>query len=146
MSDPTTRVSDTEREAAVHRLGEHAAAGRLEPVELENRVGAALAARTCAELAAVEWDLPGPASQKPAPKPVAPRAARRSPRQLLPGGELASYLAVMGLLVTIWALTGAGYFWPVWPALGWGVALIGSGGRCAGRDHRGLSRRAAPRA
>jgi hypothetical protein len=29
------------------------------------------------------------------------------------------------LLVAIWALTGAGYFWPVWPILGWGLCLAG---------------------
>ncbi|MBA3437053.1 MAG: XRE family transcriptional regulator, partial [Thermoleophilaceae bacterium] len=31
----------------------------------------------------------------------------------------------MALLVAIWALTGEGYFWPVWPALGWGIGLMG---------------------
>ena len=33
------------------------------------------------------------------------------------------YLAVNTMLVVIWAVSGAGYFWPVWPILGWGVAL-----------------------
>jgi hypothetical protein len=36
-----------------------------------------------------------------------------------------TYLAVMALLVAIWALAGAGYFWPVWPAVGWGFFLLG---------------------
>jgi 2TM domain len=35
----------------------------------------------------------------------------------------ASFVFTMGLLVTIWALTGHGYFWPVWPAITWGPAL-----------------------
>jgi hypothetical protein len=30
----------------------------------------------------------------------------------------------MALLVAIWAMTGADYFWPMWPALGWGIALM----------------------
>ena len=30
----------------------------------------------------------------------------------------------MALLIAIWAVTGAGYFWPVWPMLGWGVPLM----------------------
>jgi hypothetical protein len=30
----------------------------------------------------------------------------------------------MVVLVAIWALTGAGYPWPVWPALGWGIGLV----------------------
>ena len=39
-------------------------------------------------------------------------------------GHLASYLAVMVLLVGIWALGGRGYFWPAWVMLGWGFALL----------------------
>ena len=34
------------------------------------------------------------------------------------------YVAVNALLVLIWAATGAGYFWPVWPMLGWGIAVV----------------------
>ena len=34
------------------------------------------------------------------------------------------YVAVNALLVLIWAVTGAGYFWPVWPMLGWGIAVV----------------------
>lgn len=34
------------------------------------------------------------------------------------------YLAVLGLLVGIWLVSGAGYFWPVWPAMGWGLAVV----------------------
>ena len=34
------------------------------------------------------------------------------------------YAVVIGLLVVIWALTNfRNYFWPVWPALLWGIAL-----------------------
>jgi 2TM domain len=33
------------------------------------------------------------------------------------------YLAVNPLLIAVWALTGRGYFWPIWPILGWGLAL-----------------------
>ncbi len=37
--------------------------------------------------------------------------------------HFAVYLAVNALLVLIWAATGAGYFWPVWPILGWGIGV-----------------------
>jgi hypothetical protein len=37
--------------------------------------------------------------------------------------HFAVYLAVNALLVAIWALTSAGYFWPVWPMLGWGIGV-----------------------
>jgi signal transduction histidine kinase len=30
---------------------------------------------------------------------------------------------VMTVLVIIWAITTAGYFWPIWPLLGWGAIL-----------------------
>jgi hypothetical protein len=35
----------------------------------------------------------------------------------------AIYLVVNSLLVVIWALSGAGYFWPIWAMLGWGIGL-----------------------
>ena len=34
------------------------------------------------------------------------------------------YLVVNALLVVIWAFTGAGYFWPIWPMAGWGIGLV----------------------
>jgi hypothetical protein len=33
------------------------------------------------------------------------------------------YVIVNALLVVIWAASGAGYFWPIWPIAGWGVGL-----------------------
>ena len=30
-------------------------------------------------------------------------------------------------LVAIWFFSGKGYFWPVWPILGWAVGLIAHG-------------------
>ena len=38
--------------------------------------------------------------------------------------HLTVYVAVNALLVLIWAMTGAGYFWPLWPILGWGIAIV----------------------
>ena len=35
-----------------------------------------------------------------------------------------AYAAVMLLLVAIWLFTGAGHFWPLYPALGWGLPLL----------------------
>jgi hypothetical protein len=56
-------------------------------------------------------------------------------------GDLRAYLSVMALLVAIWALTGAGYFWPVWPALGWGAGLMLPGGVCASTRRTGARTR-----
>jgi fatty acid desaturase len=38
--------------------------------------------------------------------------------------HLAVYIVVNVVLVLIWAFTGAGYPWFVWPLGGWGVGLV----------------------
>jgi hypothetical protein len=40
------------------------------------------------------------------------------------GEHLVSYVVVNAFLVTIWAVTGAGYFWPAWILGGWGIGLV----------------------
>jgi hypothetical protein len=39
--------------------------------------------------------------------------------------HLTVYVLVNAMLVVIWLLTGrgGGYFWPIWPMLGWGVGV-----------------------
>ena len=37
--------------------------------------------------------------------------------------HVAIYLIVNAMLVGIWAVSGAGYFWPMWPIMGWGVGV-----------------------
>jgi class 3 adenylate cyclase len=41
--------------------------------------------------------------------------------------HLTFYVLVNVLLIGIWAAGGGGYFWPVWPILGWGIAVAGHG-------------------
>jgi fatty acid desaturase len=41
--------------------------------------------------------------------------------------HFAIYLAVIALLVVIWAVTSRTYFWPVWPMLGWGIGVVAHG-------------------
>ncbi len=38
--------------------------------------------------------------------------------------HLAIYLVVNALLVVVWAMSGAGYFWPIFAMLGWGIGLV----------------------
>ena len=99
------RAADADRDRTVERLRDAVAEGRLTPDDLERRVETALAARTYAELEGVVADLPQPDRARPAAR--------------VPG-----FLATSILLVAIWALTGMGYFWPVWPILGWGVFVV----------------------
>jgi hypothetical protein len=72
------RVGDAEREAAVAALGEHFAAGRLTPEELDERSSAAWAARTGGDLSVLFADLPQPHAGGTQPRPVTrrPRPAR----------------------------------------------------------------------
>jgi hypothetical protein len=116
MSELSIRVADADRERVAERLRRAAGEGRLAPEELEERLEAAFAARTQADLAPLVADLPSD------PPPARPRPARRGGGR---HGELRAFAATSILLVAIWALTGAGYFWPVWPILGWGVFALG---------------------
>jgi hypothetical protein len=56
---PPLRASDTDRDTTVDILCAAVGDGRLTLAELDERVGAALAARTCTQLAALIADLPG---------------------------------------------------------------------------------------
>jgi 2TM domain-containing protein len=37
--------------------------------------------------------------------------------------HLVTYMVVNAFLVMVWAVTGAGYFWPIWVLGPWGVGL-----------------------
>jgi hypothetical protein len=130
LPDTPIRASDAEREHHVELLREHAAQGRLTIDELSDRLDRVYAARTRDELAVLVEDLP--ARQRRAAPPRT-RARSRVPAQW------AAFLAVNLLLIAIWALTGAGYFWPVWPLLGWGFGLLKGPGSCRRRRSRGAA-------
>jgi hypothetical protein len=55
---PAVRAADADRDAAAERLRDAAAEGRLDLIELEERLGAAYAAKTRADLEALVADLP----------------------------------------------------------------------------------------
>jgi hypothetical protein len=40
------------------------------------------------------------------------------------GSHVVAYVAVNTAFVLVWALTGAGYFWPAWVLCLWGVGLV----------------------
>jgi hypothetical protein len=123
-ADPSLRVGDAERGRVIDQLAGHHAAGRLTLDEFEERMSSAWAARTGAELEVLVRDLPAPARSAPR-APAVPR-----PRL---DDKTRTYLAVMALLWLIWLVTGAGYPWPVWPMLGWGIGVVGHQGRAWAR-------------
>jgi hypothetical protein len=114
--DDRIRVSDADREQVAAWLREHFAEGRLTSEELDERITAALSAKTAGDLRRVVADLPGPVPAPPQSRPVAPwgrpgptgqpwagfpaGAIRRGPR-LWP-------LAVFALIAAL-VLPGAGW-------------------------------------
>ncbi|WP_350275793.1 2TM domain-containing protein [Kribbella sp. HUAS MG21] len=39
-------------------------------------------------------------------------------------GHLMAFVLVNTFLVVIWYVTGAGFFWPVFPIFGWGIGVV----------------------
>jgi len=133
-SNHTVLASDAERERVVGQLRVASTEGHLSVDELEERTADALGARTRAELAPLTRDLPGePARARPLPTAARSHQALRH--------EIGPYLVVNLILILVWAATGADYFWPMWPMLGWGLGIArhaGQGGRRGHGRARGL--------
>jgi hypothetical protein len=89
------RASDADREQFVEALRQHHAEGRLTLEELTERTERAYAARTLGDLDALGGDLP----------------------------PLQWYGMVTLVLLVVWVMSGAGYFWPIWPILGFAMLL-----------------------
>jgi hypothetical protein len=121
------RASDADREKVAERLRHAAAEGRLFADELEERLGAALSAKTYGELDEVVSDLPEPA----------PARARR-PGELSRARPTVALAVALPLAMTLIAMiafalvghghpgragdrlaSGAPLIWLVWIALGW---------------------------
>jgi hypothetical protein len=126
---PDLRASDADREATVDRLHTAATEGRLDADELEERLSAAYAAKTCRELERLTADV------TPAPPLRAPWSG--SPVMWAPARRL-NGLAVASLI--------AGFLWFGW--IGSVLAVIfghvalrqiaRSGGRQSGRLPAGI--------
>jgi hypothetical protein len=119
-SSTRIRASDEDREQLIADLNEHMAAGRLDADELDERVQAAYAAKTRAELDALRRDLP--ATRREAQVSHTARRAHLSRRLMQQvGGSVGLFL----LCTAIWLASGAqGQFWPVWVLI---VVLITCG-------------------
>jgi hypothetical protein len=91
------RVSDADREQVTARLREHFAEGRLTREELDERITAALNAKTFGDLRPVMADLPEPAPVLAGGGPL-PRGIRPGPVYVRRGPRLLP-LALLVLLV-----------------------------------------------
>lgn len=124
---PDVRVGDEDRRRTADLLARAAGTGHLALDQVDARMAGAWSARTGVELTVLEADLPASLRDERDRREAAERqrdAARAGLRS-----HLVSYLVVMAVLVVVWlvaGLTGGGWYpWPVWPALGWGVAVAG---------------------
>jgi class 3 adenylate cyclase len=117
LDQSSLRASDADRDRAAELLRDHYGAGRLSDEDLAERVDAVYGARTTSDLEALMADLPS------APKPGRPR--RRGALETSVRIHLTVYVIVNLMLIGIWAASGAGYFWPIWPILGWGIGVGG---------------------
>ncbi|MEJ8279652.1 DUF1707 SHOCT-like domain-containing protein [Pseudonocardia spirodelae] len=137
------RIGDAERERALERLGRHVGDGRLDLAEFTARSERVAAARTAAELAVVESDLP---RLPPPPDPDRDRRVRRAALAATWGPWAVTAVVVL----TVWAAVALGgggtYFWPIWVIGPWGallalgaltgLPLAGPCGRARSRVHR----------
>jgi hypothetical protein len=116
------RASDADRDAVAERLRHAAVEGRLEPDELEQRLHAALRARTYGDLQRLLTDLPAKPIAWERRRPEAVPAARTA---LAVAMRVVLTLAVVAVALTVAAMMAA--WWILW-AVVW-FALCGR--RCA---------------
>lgn len=106
------RASDADREHVADRLRRAAGEGRLRTEELEQRLEAALGARTYGQLDVVLRDLPGRRLTGPS------QALARRPRGAV--GVTLAMLATLAVIVTVlFVATGVFAGWLLWIAFGW---------------------------
>jgi class 3 adenylate cyclase len=115
LHESSLRASDADRERVAELLRHHYGAGRLSEEDLSERVEAVYGVRTTLELEALTADLPS------APEPG--HGQRRGVLDTSFRIHLTVYIVVNVMLIGIWAASGGGYFWPVWPILGWGIGV-----------------------
>lgn len=140
MMDDRIRTSDADRERVTARLREHFAEGRLTSEELEERITAALSAKTFGDLRHIMADLPDPAPVPPPSMPSRPWVAAR-PGALAWRGPRILPLAMIALVAAL-VIPGVGWvflaFFKVMLVL-WLVACV-AGIFAAARFRRRLRR------
>ena len=105
------RISDADRERVCALLREAFAEGRLTTEEFHERTGAALAAKTDADLAPLTSDLPTPA----ATVPVVRSPHRRELRSLWTAWASMAVLLNAVWLLTVITSSSLEPYWPIWP-------------------------------
>lgn len=124
-----TRIGHAEREEAISLLSEHHSDGRLDPNEFEQRVSAALQARTAEEVRELFEDLPGPVAgegkvpsrRQPDLYELRPTGRRGKPARpwyaswwLLPAAAAVAGLSILHWSAIIWIVMA-------WLVIGWPI-------------------------
>jgi len=52
------------------------------------------------------------------------RAIRRLKKKRDLQGHVIVYVLVNTFIVIIWAMTNSGFFWPIFPIVGWGIGVV----------------------
>src|SRR5689334_1910700 len=106
--DDSIRVSDADRDRVTAQLRDHFAAGRITPGELDERLSAALKAKTFGDLRRIVADLPGlvaaPLGAAPPLLRAAPAWAARRRHPPFPPLILLALLAALLIPGTVWLL------------------------------------------
>jgi class 3 adenylate cyclase len=137
------RASDDDRQRTIALLRRAAGEGCIDLDELEHRIESTYDARTRGDLEAVTSDLPDTFSPPPPSRRTDSPPAHRNPLVLEDDefrGHLTVYCLVIGMLIGIWLLGGAGHFWPFYPAAGWGIGLGSHYQRAARHQRKRLAR------
>ncbi|UAK32568.1 DUF1707 domain-containing protein [Nocardia sputi] len=115
MSKDHVRASDADREKIVDQLRHAMNEGRLTLPEFDERLQQVYAAKTYGELTPLLSDLPAQRESRPA-------RGTGIPQWIII--MWTPWVFVNALCVAIYLATGAGYFWPFWVAVPWGLALL----------------------
>jgi hypothetical protein len=121
------RAADADRQQVADRLRAALEEGRLDLHEYDERVQRAYAAKTYGDLDGLLTDLPvtGGAVQPVTSAAVQPQGR---PTAVYLASVWSSWFFVVGLCTVIWGVISLAsfevqYFWPVWVAMPWGLAL-----------------------
>lgn len=95
------RISDSEREDALGKLGEHMSAGRLDIDEYGERSAMVATAKTRGELLALFGDLPEPKPTFGQPKAPAPQERTFTEKYVPVAAPIAVLLIVAGVFIVL---------------------------------------------
>lgn len=110
------RASDAEREEYAKMLRAAMTEGRLTLEEGEERLARVYAAKYRDELPELTADLPNGGRREPFENPDVKADFERQARRML-AGHTGLVVAIAAILVGLWALSGAHFFWPAIPLL-----------------------------